>query len=197
MNGLSFEEFENSSFDSLYSRNFAGAQDFDAAMKDFKGMEGRFALQMDNGRLANMLQSPGSFQSQALPASFQSQVPTAVPRTDTWNSVGGHATRLGRGNTYAGPTQRALPAPAPQSVPARGASFAASDRTQIPVPLNDMAIAMPGNSRVDHTWKPSREADNRARASDLAALPAARPAAQPATTAGGGNRGAFVNWSSN
>merc|ERR1712151_1274627 len=49
------------------------------------------------------------------------------------------------------------------------------------VPLNDMGV-MPGNSRVDHTWRPSQDADHRARC----ALPAPGPTA-PRAAEGGGN----------
>ncbi|CAJ1406704.1 unnamed protein product [Effrenium voratum] len=61
----------------------------------------------------------------------------------------------------------------------------ASPRQQ--VQLNDIG-AMPGNTRVDHAWKPSQEAHLRAKVEAPEAQ--ARPA-QPS------NQGAFVGWKSN
>merc|ERR1719401_82458 len=62
---------------------------------------------------------------------------------------------------------------------------------QVSVPLAEGGV-MPGNTRVDHAWTPSREATAAARH----ALPA--PTLQQATLPpGGGQKGQFVGWKSN
>uniref|UniRef100_A0A7S2KE47 Uncharacterized protein n=1 Tax=Zooxanthella nutricula TaxID=1333877 RepID=A0A7S2KE47_9DINO len=74
----------------------------------------------------------------------------------------------------------------------RGPRGASSQPAPRPIALNDMGV-MPGNTRVNHAWMPSKEANAMVRN----ALPA--PAAQSSTQLPqvGGQRGQFVGWKSN
>eukprot|EP00928_Gymnodinium_smaydae_P090870 TRINITY_DN74586_c0_g1_i1.p1 TRINITY_DN74586_c0_g1~~TRINITY_DN74586_c0_g1_i1.p1 ORF type:complete len:161 (+),score=29.32 TRINITY_DN74586_c0_g1_i1:72-554(+) len=159
MNGLSFSDFEGSSLDSLYQRGFAGAKECSEMAKKLPSTH--FALDVQNGRSAPSLATPGLSNLRALPHSGE-----------------------GRNSHTVLPSQR--------GVPTTSASHRAQP-TLTAVPMNDIGV-MPGNSRVDHTWMPSREAD--ARASAVSAVPAGTSAPALPAPPGGGQRGTFVGWKS-
>mmetsp|Transcript_91626 Transcript_91626/g.163081 ORF Transcript_91626/g.163081 Transcript_91626/m.163081 type:complete len:176 (-) Transcript_91626:63-590(-) len=175
MNGVSFSEFENSSFETLYNNGFANARDFDKAAKDMKPGDW-MPKELANGDMRSLLSSANGGARSRRP-------------------VGAHYNQL---PTTSAPTVRAAAQPRaiqPSQAPASGMNRAAlpnSVPARQSVPLNDMGV-MPGNTRVDHAWKPSHEAHARAQlAPSIQAAP--RAIAAPA---GSGNQGTFVGWKSN
>ncbi|CAK0882235.1 unnamed protein product [Prorocentrum cordatum] len=144
MDGLSFAEFESSSFDQLHSRGFAGAKHCEKLAKD-----------LQEGKGLKELVGTG-----AVPAlSSGTRAPALVAAA------------------------RAQPSAAPRGGPPQGS-----------LPLNDMGH-MPGNSRVEHAWAPSKEANERA--SNQFALPQSVPPRQSAAASAGTQQGAFLGWKSN
>mmetsp|Transcript_123762 Transcript_123762/g.357988 ORF Transcript_123762/g.357988 Transcript_123762/m.357988 type:complete len:167 (-) Transcript_123762:149-649(-) len=166
MNGLSFADFEGASFDSLYQRGFAGAKTCDEAMKNMKPEDLR-ALGGFDGRSRAAL-GGGS----AAPQAGTQRVALAAPSAQRESLP------------FSGAGRRLADDPVSRPAPSLSQSG--------PVPLNDIG-AMPGNTRVDHTWTPSREATAAARHAPPAS--SAQPLPQP--PAGGGHRGQFVGWKSN
>eukprot|EP00931_Biecheleriopsis_adriatica_P103500 TRINITY_DN78325_c0_g1_i1.p1 TRINITY_DN78325_c0_g1~~TRINITY_DN78325_c0_g1_i1.p1 ORF type:complete len:178 (+),score=44.54 TRINITY_DN78325_c0_g1_i1:78-611(+) len=177
MNGISFSDFENSSFESLYSGGFANAKHFDEAAKHMK--PGDFMQrQLTHGNTAGMLSSferPG--QTRGAPAPML-QAPAPVQYKQALQPPASSS----RDRHPLEDDKRAYQRASRSS--GRAAGQAA------PVPLNDMGV-MPGNTRVDHAWKPSREAAVRAQHA-VPAIEAPRSSA-PAS----GNQGTFVGWTSN
>mmetsp|Transcript_127159 Transcript_127159/g.220466 ORF Transcript_127159/g.220466 Transcript_127159/m.220466 type:complete len:170 (+) Transcript_127159:86-595(+) len=169
MDGLSFSDFENSSFDSLYNRGFAGAKEFDRHAKNLK--PGDYAMHLENGRPAFAMAAPAQARQLRDPSPAHL---TRAPRPALADS---RARGQQRNSSH-----RAQHALTNSAVPTS-------------IPLNDMG-AMPGSRRVDHTWMPSREADAQARNAGFQ-LPASQPAAATIKPEGGGQRGAFLNWKSN
>eukprot|EP00930_Biecheleria_cincta_P092523 TRINITY_DN82482_c0_g1_i1.p1 TRINITY_DN82482_c0_g1~~TRINITY_DN82482_c0_g1_i1.p1 ORF type:complete len:173 (-),score=28.33 TRINITY_DN82482_c0_g1_i1:112-630(-) len=172
MNGLSFSDFENSSFDSLYNRGFANAKHFDEVTRNMKPGEW-MPKELGNGTARPSLLSHSTYeQPQArVPAAQYQALPSSMAAPERRASA-----MHGRNS------QRALPSSDTQQF-----------RTAQAVPLNDMGV-MPGNTRVDHTWRPSQEANARAQHAPLALPSSVAPAAAPR---GGGQQGTFVGWKSN
>ncbi|CAK9087920.1 unnamed protein product [Durusdinium trenchii] len=75
---------------------------------------------------------------------------------------------------------RRLPTPAAARDPR-------ADRGAAVVPLNDLGV-MPGNSHVDHAWRPSKDAHLQMKGG---------PSSQPTEARRPSNQGAFVGWRSN
>mmetsp|Transcript_49460 Transcript_49460/g.115659 ORF Transcript_49460/g.115659 Transcript_49460/m.115659 type:complete len:173 (+) Transcript_49460:100-618(+) len=172
MNGLSFEEFENASFDSLYGRGFAGAKSFDEASKGWQA------------QAAKTLQNEAA-QQRSLRYSGTPQLPssTTVPQVSRQHAHNALPTSGSFARTAAPHTDTTRALPSTATVPAQ----------RMPVPMNDMG-ALPGNTRVDHTWRPSKEADSRAGHLALTGASAPVTAARPAA---GGDKGTFMGWKSN
>eukprot|EP00747_Dinoflagellata_sp_TGD_P187475 gnl/TRDRNA2_/TRDRNA2_45180_c0_seq1.p1 gnl/TRDRNA2_/TRDRNA2_45180_c0~~gnl/TRDRNA2_/TRDRNA2_45180_c0_seq1.p1 ORF type:complete len:179 (-),score=37.56 gnl/TRDRNA2_/TRDRNA2_45180_c0_seq1:86-622(-) len=178
MNGISFAEFENSSFDSLYQRDFAGARTADDLAK--KLPEGNYGLHVENGRPVARLAAPA--RPRALGSSSDSrQMP--LSNAPTYSQAPRQQQALPPGPQMAGSFRQP-----PAATSQRRALPAATSRE--PIPLNDMGH-MPGNTRVEHAWKPSREADVRAVHSSMQQPAKALPPPPQS------NAGAFVNWKSN
>ncbi|CAE8584358.1 unnamed protein product [Polarella glacialis] len=192
MNGISFSDFENSSFDSLYSRGFANARHGDEVAKNMKPGDWAMQLGPSSGmpNLPNF--EPGTRHSrqngerQRVPAAPASQAPRAVQPSQQRHM----ATHI----PDRGFLDQNIPMmmPADRSVPSRSRAVPARQ----PTPLNDMGV-MPDSTRVDHTWKPSREAAARVlHAPQSHALEAPRGVSgAPANS--GGQQGTFVSWKTN
>eukprot|EP00397_Hematodinium_sp_SG-2012_P028875 GEMP01030444.1.p1 GENE.GEMP01030444.1~~GEMP01030444.1.p1 ORF type:complete len:159 (+),score=34.46 GEMP01030444.1:66-542(+) len=158
MNGISFQEFENSSMDQLYVKNFAGVKDM--AKIDWKKMQ--------------------ESQAKALPQDFARnfQIPDISNRGALTNQYVPNASR--QQITSGPPAHQDRPAPVP--------------RREVPA-LNDLGTAMPGNTAVAHSWKPSQEAAQR---SSQLALTAAAPAPrEPQAPKPDPAKGSYVRWESN
>mmetsp|Transcript_128828 Transcript_128828/g.325139 ORF Transcript_128828/g.325139 Transcript_128828/m.325139 type:complete len:180 (+) Transcript_128828:91-630(+) len=179
MNALSFSDFESASFDSLYNRGFAGAKHCDDMAKnmklgDFKALAG--------GTTGGALPMSSTQRIAAAAAVPNSRMQDTVRRSASATRALGPAPTADFSGKFHRSGQDAL-ARVPRTVP----------QSQKPVPLNDIGT-MPGNSRVDHSWLPSREAH----AVGRHALPQPKPAPRaPSPPAGGGQRGTFVGWKSN
>merc|ERR1719356_616753 len=115
MNGIGFEEFEKESFDSLYSRGFAGAKAADeyAKSSDFKSLmdSGIKGLHQIAGTGRNTGQA-GGLGTQATPAGGVTRLPqpvlnnarSQVPLNDMSTMPGN--TRVGHATTEASSSQR-------------------------------------------------------------------------------------------
>mmetsp|Transcript_9776 Transcript_9776/g.17656 ORF Transcript_9776/g.17656 Transcript_9776/m.17656 type:complete len:174 (+) Transcript_9776:130-651(+) len=173
MNGLSFEEFENASFDSLYNRGFAGARSFDEASKGWQAQAAR-ALQ-DEAAQQRSLNYGGTRQlpSGSMPRASGHHVQNALPASTSFPRAG---------VPQKAPAARALPSATPMPM-----------ETLSAVPMNDMGI-LPGSTRVDHTWRPSKEADSRA---GHLALTGTAPTVTQTRPIAGGEKGTFIGWKSN
>ncbi|CAK9087915.1 unnamed protein product [Durusdinium trenchii] len=114
MNGLSFAEFENSSFDDLYSKGFANAKHLEQVSKELQHLKPGAPAALSFGRTAQAVDA----------APLHARADTAQVRR--------------------------LPTPAAARDPR-------ADRGAAVVPLNDLGV-MPGNSHVDHAWRPSKDA---------------------------------------
>eukprot|EP00927_Polykrikos_kofoidii_P079710 TRINITY_DN76519_c0_g1_i1.p1 TRINITY_DN76519_c0_g1~~TRINITY_DN76519_c0_g1_i1.p1 ORF type:complete len:181 (+),score=30.46 TRINITY_DN76519_c0_g1_i1:73-615(+) len=180
MNGLSFAEFENASFDSLHDRGFAGMKDLHEATKNMK--PGDFAMRIDNGQPTAMISRPSYSQGGALAGGSGGYAMPALPS--------------GSGGGYASSNMQQQP-------PTVGRQTGIVPGQQVtgfqqPLPTTSAGV-MSGNSRPTNAWVPSREADARVRNQDARPLPASAPTqlGAPAVAAGSGQRGTFVGWKSN
>ncbi|CAK9084407.1 unnamed protein product [Durusdinium trenchii] len=144
MNGLSFAEFENSSFDDLYSKGFANAKHLEQVSKELQHLKPGAPAALSFGRTAQAVDA----------APLHARADTAQVRR--------------------------LPTPAAARDPR-------ADRGAAVVPLNDLGV-MPGNSHVDHAWRPSKDAHLQMKGG---------PSSQPTEARRPSNQGAFVGWRSN
>eukprot|EP00933_Yihiella_yeosuensis_P025601 TRINITY_DN19849_c0_g1_i1.p1 TRINITY_DN19849_c0_g1~~TRINITY_DN19849_c0_g1_i1.p1 ORF type:complete len:187 (+),score=30.32 TRINITY_DN19849_c0_g1_i1:90-650(+) len=186
MNGLSFSDFENSSFDSLYNRGFAGARDFDNATKNIN--PGNMMRALGPGfSMPGLSDSAGMPQQQLSAGSrpvYRRQVIKGPPPQQHHAIVDSqaHGSYGSQGAYGTSQPQRSL-----QNEPVRVRASAPA-----PVALNDMGV-MPGNTRADHNWMPSKEA-----AARVQHLPTSVPALQaPPRASAPGQQGTFVGWKSN
>mmetsp|Transcript_76339 Transcript_76339/g.181536 ORF Transcript_76339/g.181536 Transcript_76339/m.181536 type:complete len:181 (-) Transcript_76339:98-640(-) len=180
MNGLSFEEFENSSFDSLYNRNFAGAKSMDEASQGFREQATR-ALQAQAANQGQLQYSRGAPQPLGHGGTYMPQASTS--KGIATRALPGYDSAASGASTYFQSPGTSAPTRATQTVvPA------------MPMSLNDMGT-MPGNARVDHEWRPSREAHNRA--GHLALAGTSAPTQALPRPSGGGDKGTFIGWKSN
>mmetsp|Transcript_125102 Transcript_125102/g.286643 ORF Transcript_125102/g.286643 Transcript_125102/m.286643 type:complete len:173 (-) Transcript_125102:117-635(-) len=172
MNGMSFDEFERASFDDLHNRGFAGMKDAQRMAKD----------------MPKMLDGAKDF-AKGLPDTFKGG--------DFGKNFQGFLDD-GRGRSN---MARMENAPHGGGAPHRRVSASsAGSAAEAPVALNDYG-AMPGNARVQHStdnWKPSKQADQQARASfrptpqrSTPGTPA--PRALPASS----GKNDYVAWKSN
>mmetsp|Transcript_41717 Transcript_41717/g.100052 ORF Transcript_41717/g.100052 Transcript_41717/m.100052 type:complete len:173 (+) Transcript_41717:31-549(+) len=172
MNGMSFDEFERASFDDLHNRGFAGMKEAQRMAKDMPKM-------LDGAKdFAKAL--PDTFKGGDFGKNFQGFLDDGRGRSNM--------ARMDNGPHGGGASHR------------RG-SASSSGSAAAPMALNDYG-AMPGNARVQHStdnWKPSRQADQQARAG-LGPSPQRSTPATPAPRAlppSGSGKNDYVAWNSN
>ncbi|CAK9087924.1 unnamed protein product [Durusdinium trenchii] len=217
MNGLSFAEFENSSFDDLYSKGFANAKHleqvafsvaktrgvpaFNGGSPECGGAEEALSFagfrekRLQTGRRSNALLGQkgkvtrfhGGLQETTQSGTERFQVSKELqhlkPGAPAALSFGRTAQAVDAAPLHARADTaqvRRLPTPAAARDPR-------ADRGAAVVPLNDLGV-MPGNSHVDHAWRPSKDAHLQMKGG---------PSSQPTEARRPSNQGAFVGWRSN
>lgn len=220
MNGLSFADFERSSLDELYTRNFAGARDAEKLCHEAKeglsrGLPNLAApFKLAESAFSNH-NAPYRGNSRAVEPVGYAQTysdtrPAPVPRRESEPSAArrpnAKAISTKPANDYYAEKRNSQ-----QSVRNKRSEEEEEDdvdrgeltkkgHSSPSRPLNDFGRALPGNARVSHEWKPSKEANERAMNDFTGHCPTSSGAGKGASApqkAIGGAEGNYLRWQSN